>query len=667
MAINTCRAARRTEDFLHVSQATGTLVAPGSYEVRSSISEAREAPAPFNTLQERFLRTVSAMQVTPGPGAYDQKPETLDAQYSTEGSGLSLAAFKSASRRMAPAAPGSTVFQASTIAKNPGPGTYDPSPSGSTSPRKSKELCGPLRPVLEVADRTTPSIPPVRLLPGQMPDTEAAKADAANLCARHTGMPTDMVGPGEYDPTAKLLYLNTQQTIFHPASKDRQLWEPTVSIESAFRRLPPHDIPGPGAYDVNVGAKAVSQDNSEVANTCQFASATKMPYQMIVNPKTMMPGPGQYDMTERDLGKAAFLLKERSLALGMGAGSHFGSLSERSGWTRPVDHPFKDPYNFRNVPGPGFYPHHPSCFPDDSSANAILEKALPETARKQKFHGVHHPAIVLALQEAQGPMHAFNSTDDRPCNKQQVQTTPSPAEYSGDSARGESLASNLREKAKVGRKGVFGSCADRFFGSPMSASFGTATTIGGETGSREASPDRDSSSRPGSGPSPARPAFASKTQRFKSSEESTEAAAGKVSKASPFPSPGDYDVLKEPNYRSPFRVPKLEHLSFGSSHGRFDGIKDPFAGDGPASRNPGPGEYHPRLRHRVTGTGAAKLSARRQPLSANNTGEQVGPGTYGDGLEMTMLKKTFNVSMQAPATPRAQPLKGSSVSGSRQL
>merc|ERR1719277_1827581 len=103
--------------------------------------------------------------------------------------------------------------------------------------------------------------------------------------------------------------------------------------------------------------------------------------------------------------------------------TQFGSMTERtSTLNRQGDQPYKDPYSMRNVPGPGHYSEPLSAFPVDPRKKEA-EKALPD-AKKKKIHGVHHPSIVIALAEAQGPLQAFNSTDDRPCNKQADQRTP---------------------------------------------------------------------------------------------------------------------------------------------------------------------------------------------------------------------------------------------------
>merc|ERR1711912_129503 len=105
--------------------------------------------------------------------------------------------------------------------------------------------------------------------------------------------------------------------------------------------------------------------------------------------------------------------------------------------------------------------------------------------------------------------------------------------------------------------------------------------------------------------------------------------------------PGDYIIEKEINYRSPFRHPRTDHLSFASGQTRFDLGRDLFEGHAPAMANPAPGEYDPKkfLSQR---NGAAQLTDKRKlapPIGC--TTKEVGPGSYGS-IDTPMLKKTFN-------------------------
>eukprot|EP00913_Durusdinium_trenchii_P018007 g16921.t1 len=208
--------------------------------------------------------------------------------------------FKSKMKRMAASTPGSTIFTESTIAKNPGPGTYHPKELGS---EPALEMQPAVKPILKDQEKTTPSMPPMRYLPGQVPMTEAAAADLSKLSSRHTGEPGDMAGPGTYELQSRLIKDSPVPVFRKPPGRHfRKLWEASAAIES---KMPPKDLPGPGAYEPEVkdSAKgAASQFNSKVPKIPKDSSKT--------------PGPGAYD--------------ERCEAMSLSLG--FGSLTERVGW-----------------------------------------------------------------------------------------------------------------------------------------------------------------------------------------------------------------------------------------------------------------------------------------------------------------------------------------------
>eukprot|EP00930_Biecheleria_cincta_P084187 TRINITY_DN73681_c0_g1_i1.p1 TRINITY_DN73681_c0_g1~~TRINITY_DN73681_c0_g1_i1.p1 ORF type:complete len:646 (-),score=98.71 TRINITY_DN73681_c0_g1_i1:383-2320(-) len=640
MAINTCRAVRNTDDFLRIGHGSTELVAPGSYEFKG-MQAAPESAVPFESLQERHLNPITTTaKITPGPGSY-LSMDILESESRNDraGSGASLKPFRSKVKRFGPTAPGSTVYTTSTIEKNPGPGTYAIDSTIKVSEHKPEMVA--VRPVLEDREKTTPSMPQTRFFPGQEPETEAAKADLASLCCRHTGEPRDMVGPGEYDPRGMDLVMKTEPAVsFHSPRKEkfRSLFDHSVSIDCT---MAPHDIPGPGTYDDHVQETASSRG---AAN--KFNSKTPMAYEQTVNQDRNNPGPGAYEQLA-DLDRNSALIKDRNAALGADRYS-FGSMTERVGWHRDVRQPFKDAYNIRYVPGPGHYPDTTTLFKDPKRDDA--QKAMPG-AQKKKFNGVHHPTIILALQEADGPLSAFNTTDDRPCNKELDQTTPAPDSYSRENARGQSMFAALREKAKVGRKGVFGTCADRFYGSPLAGREGLPDPSfdggGMNMGAEGAGPDTRSS--------------------FKSSSPRVAERAGpkdvEVTKVGSFqtPAPGAYTINKEPNYRSPYRIPRSEHLSFGSGKTRFTEKQDLFTKFQLPVDNPPPGFYRNITQDRVRG--APVLKDKRKPLHSTGTSETVGPGSYDVVSGTTLLKKTHNVTTQAPLSARpSRPVLGSTVS-----
>eukprot|EP00928_Gymnodinium_smaydae_P081535 TRINITY_DN6503_c0_g1_i1.p1 TRINITY_DN6503_c0_g1~~TRINITY_DN6503_c0_g1_i1.p1 ORF type:complete len:630 (+),score=112.46 TRINITY_DN6503_c0_g1_i1:162-2051(+) len=624
MAINVNRAARRTDEFL-VATKTLETVGPGTYanthnEVKQAVGE---AIAPFSSLQEKVLNpNLGTSAFTPGPGAYTAKKPTED-----DPIGLGCASLRSKVSRLGPSAPGSTVYTSSTIELNPGPDTYTlPRGDIDTIALPAKELTRPVKPVIEAQDKTTPSIPAQKLLPGQKPDNGSENdADMSALMMRHTGDRRDMVGPGEYDPDARHIVAPTAPaTKFHASKLNRNLFEPGVGIEN---RTAPREIPGPGAY-----AKRIIEEKEEAA-TCQFASRTPLTYQVEPRQERIVPGPGRYEC----LGQIDRLTKSaRERGEQMGFRMNFGTCVARNGWARDLDQPYTDAYHIHNVPGPGHYAGR-DLFPDEKKKEA--ERALPQSARK-KIHGVHHPSLILAIQEQVGPLQAFNSSDDRPCNKPVESFTPAPTDYAKEDARANSMDAVLKERMKIGRRGVFGTCADRFYGSPLYDARGYGEP-GGDTGG-------DFGDSLGATGEP-RAAFQSQTKRFEGTAGPQEVHVRKTDKFQT-PAPGDYNIEKEANYRSPFRTARNDHLSFGSGETRFTEKRDIFHGHAPGLNNPGPADYEALASARSKPRGCAKMKARRPDPYVGSTNEKVGPGSY-ISTDTHMLKRTFNVSTQN-YTPR---------------
>merc|ERR1712107_149088 len=88
-----------------------------------------------------------------------------------------------------------------------------------------------------------------------------------------------------------------------------------------------------------------------------------------------------------------------------------------------------------------------------------------------------------------------------------------------------------------------------------------------------------------------------------------------------------YDTQKVPNFRSPYRTPRIDHVSFGSCKGRFNDKTDLFGRHEYSHVSPGPGRYDPPGRSRVLG--AALSESGRMQMPRTSTAEHVGPGSYG--------------------------------------
>ena len=79
-----------------------------------------------------------------------------------------------------------------------------------------------------------------------------------------------------------------------------------------------------------------------------------------------------------------------------------------------------------------------------------------------------NPSVVMNLKEMDGvPLSAFSTTDIRPCCRTIEKQEPGQGRVSELGDLGENYAENIARKsekaARVGKKGVFGSCQNRFF------------------------------------------------------------------------------------------------------------------------------------------------------------------------------------------------------------
>lgn len=210
----------------------------------------------------------------------------------------------------------------------------------------------------------------------------------------------------------------------------------------------------------------------------------------------------------------------------------------------------------------------------------------------------------------------------------------------------------------VGKKGIFGSTADRFFSSQFT---GSKSSVNGNYDQRNYDPEdhsgqRDDFSR--------RPTMDSTSKRFLDDEDldppiSTDSPAQTTRTKIHLPGPTHYTPEMDIDYRSPFRHARTEHLSFGSGKPRFD-PKDCFYGILHNSNRPGPGDYNTGeeiildennnnnnkkcLSSKKKVKGGSCTQARRllSTVPIGSTLKDVGPGSYE--VTGTMMKKTFNVT-----------------------
>lgn len=634
MAISAARSPRDCEKFISPKCTTREDVGPGLYSntQHKPATTVGESAVPFASLQEKTLNyNASTSSITPGPGSYINPRDTETSAAEHGNVQVCRSMMESKAKRLADNAPGSSVFKASTIARNPGPGTYAPDRQHPGEPQwasQKDKLQGRAPPVLEVG-KTVPSIPIQRLDP-KGPDhveKEDQSALASAVHMRYTGRSdrADTVGPAEYDVKGfEVLEKAAACPNFHRSEQKRKLWEPSVAIDC---KLPPRNNPGPGTYTEADPWEESREVPGQGSRTFQFSSGTRIRDQIQVRDDLAVPGPGTYQLAPED----ARPLTDRT---------HFGSNVEREGWMRPLNQPFTDPYHHR-VPGPGHYP---------ATGGDVVWSKTPRQSRSvgvpKKALRVHHPSQMVALIESRGPLASFGTTDQRGCNRMGKETTPGAGTYNYHNARGASMASVVRERAGVGRKGVFGTCADRFYGSPLAAVEGVDPGKYEEDKGAPGSPRNTTLSGRDDDPA-ARSSFASGTKRFRAPVGAKEAEVTAVG-VQDTPGPGAFDVMTTPNYRSPFRHPKSDHLSFGSGRGRFS--RREHVDGRIMNENPGPGEYvEKRTRREHVVGGAGKSKAERNLAPPVGCSGAIGAGEYEVGS--TLLKKTYNVSASVPVVP----------------
>ncbi|KAF4684613.1 hypothetical protein FOZ62_016885, partial [Perkinsus olseni] len=450
----------------------------------------RGAEVPFQSSEGKFAVYSRAIaSKTPGPGTY--APEC---PFGDKAAGYGL---KSRSARLAPLAHGSSQFMPSSSVHNPGPGSYfdDATSTHAAALRRSQP---PLRIPTE---RTAATIPLRRLRPGESSTVE----ETAIPMMEYTGDRADTCGPAHYsiESARRLTAPAVRNAQWHKYREERKVFQPSHAVENT---QPDPVVPGPGQYHL------MNYNNRKLPplGTSQFRSRVPMAHQVIL--------PSEGSFYDYDTSTAANTVTSGSLSTSsadLGHCGHFNaarvaieshkaavapfssSVPRSDAWARTVEAPFTTPHTAG--PGPGSYRHQASSSSKDGvtvlarecvakasgdsyttrtirhKLNAVegvhvrrSEDPVVALGEHRRYYGVHNPLHVAIVSEAldnRQPISAFDSTDGRPCNKPLPQGTPGPDQY----ATGEALSISkfVSAKAAVGRKGVFGTCASRYAGSPF--------------------------------------------------------------------------------------------------------------------------------------------------------------------------------------------------------
>lgn len=304
MALSIFRAHRKTEFW---SARTPANLGPGSY-AGSQVASARDTAVKFAVKSERAVssgpadRGFSLNDSFPGPGTYSQEVKQKDSS-SRAGS----SSFANRQRRLAPNAPGATVFCYPSSFTNPGPGHYG------TPERRPVTRAPPRRQNSIHADSTPASIP--------LPPRKNEPGDSD-------------LGPGSYNPANEAVKHSANSTNFSRSKCTRKLWEATNTQANPY---PPRENPGPGHYEFSP-----QQTEGEIQGNSSFLSKVKMAHEANVPEEKRFPGPGTYEIHGHG-------------AVPTGRQPGFGTGQERGeAWSHDMILPYTRPER-AFVPGVGSY------------------------------------------------------------------------------------------------------------------------------------------------------------------------------------------------------------------------------------------------------------------------------------------------------------------------
>ena len=246
------RAERQTDRSIMRNAGTDGNVGPGSYGVSIMASTAAPSYAGFSSSDARRLNNnKSQAAANPGPGSYLSQP------YS-QVHGCSSNAFKTSVPRLAPTAPGSTLFQESTSRENPGPGDYQVSTAHKkgvgdgldhglvirgAAERLPQGTC--LRPANDGGKYNPPAIPAKTQSYGFEDSAQKVLKPLPPPTDVYSGFGADTVGPAFYDPSCGLTKQGLREggASFAQTRTRRRVFEPD---KTSNNWLPERSVPGPG-------------------------------------------------------------------------------------------------------------------------------------------------------------------------------------------------------------------------------------------------------------------------------------------------------------------------------------------------------------------------------------------------------------------------------------
>uniref|UniRef100_A0A0G4GZT0 Uncharacterized protein n=1 Tax=Chromera velia CCMP2878 TaxID=1169474 RepID=A0A0G4GZT0_9ALVE len=358
---------------------------------------------------------------------------------------------------------------------------------------------------------------------------------------------------------------------------------------------------------------------------------SREPRQRKMKDPSPQPGPGAYTIAGT-MNKATFSVRVHN---------HFGSLTARESLERDLEAPFTVPARAFN-PGPGAYK---VC----GKAKDGRGERRPVPARRgdtRLYHfGVHAPTLVSALRANEGrPLHSFQTTDERDCRKSKATEVPGTGSYFMQIPPNNTMDFNLNERARVGRRGVFGSASPRFPPSGVFGKEGAQDDVPGP-GSYSAGPPRQERNEALSVFASTKPRIPRMRAPFNKEPHVTFVGRHKS------PGPAHYENDRRVNYRSPFKHSRKEHLSFGTGIER----EPPGGVFGnemmQRMQNPGPADYEtdPSAVGLLSVRGVSQ-QRRDEIRFATNSGvpkESESPPVGAYDLRGDFTKRSFNSTLHA--------------------
>jgi hypothetical protein len=468
-------------------------------------------------------------------------------------------------------------FQERTEGNNdaPGPGSYNPpSKWGKNSSHRPPNAGGGNESggggqVSWVRVATVPSVPTRDQSYGYEESDRGELIQQKPPEGQYSGKGRDIVGPGHYDPSVEFLGTMKNSRSAPAFGKSR----------SSRSKVSGSNNPGPGTYNSSITIR----DPQDKKPSAAFVSKVRRPYEVDPSEDVMTaPGPGAYNPM---LGSMTRPYVPETLQF-------FGSTTKR-----PWDNAREGRRSRSSQsPGPGSYKNTLTAFP--KKAILSMTEAAPFSTTAGRFAG--------------------NSTVDR-------EEKPGPGSYAVDTAM--SLVTELKKKP-VGRRGVFGTTADRWNAAEPTAEMPGPGTYAEEVEGAASGSSKEREKEKGKRVGKPLSSFASRTVRGDKQKESA-------------PPPGAYEVPSafSSSTRKKYAGGKVNAV-FNTSSERLGG--NSVLGQRPTN-TPGPGEYGNVVPTSKKHFSKAKSQTTAPRFGSTRPARVPGPGQYSHAVPL--VKKSFNITI----------------------